>query len=112
MRHLTRRFATATAVAAVLTGAAAVAAPAASAVPPGTSFGYGTLICQAVALAGGDGQVGCTGEQNRYWRAKVTCTWGFTYYGSWQNNLNGGTLYSVADSNCLFGVADITVTSN
>lgn len=112
MRHLTRRLATAAAVAATLTGASLVAAPPASALPPGTSFQYGALSCKALATADGDGVVECTGEQNRNWRAIVKCTWGLTYYGNWQNNYLGGTTRSRADSNCLWSVADITVSGS
>jgi hypothetical protein len=109
MRHLTRHLATAAAVAATLTGTSLVAVPAASALPPGTSFGYGALRCKALATADGDGVVECTGQQDHYWRAIVKCTWGFTYYGNWQNNYLGGTTRSRADSNCYWGVEDVTV---
>ncbi|KOV87910.1 hypothetical protein [Nocardia sp. NRRL S-836] len=112
MRHLTRRLATAAAVAATLTGVALVAAPAASALPPGTSFGYGALSCRTLATTDGDGVVECTGVQGNNWRAIVKCTWGLTYYGNWQSNYLGGTTRSRADSNCFWGVADITVSSS
>ncbi|QFZ18344.1 hypothetical protein [Saccharothrix syringae] len=112
MRHLTRRSATAAAVAAALTGAVTVAAPAASAVTPGTSFLYGALSCQALVVSGNDGRVTCTGTQQGNWRAKVKCSAGFTYYGNWQSNFQGGTRSSTADSNCFWSVEDITITSS
>ena len=109
MRHLTRQLATAAAVAATLTGASLAAAPAASALAPGTSFQFGALSCKALATADGDGVVECTGVQGSTWRAIVKCKWGFTYYGNWQNNYLGGTTRSRADSNCFWGVEDVTV---
>ncbi|MGZ3145264.1 hypothetical protein ACVDFE_25350 [Lentzea chajnantorensis] len=112
MRHLTRRLATAAAVAATLTGVSLVTSPAASALAPGTLFQYGALSCKALAAADGDGLVECTGQQGTNWRSVVKCTWGLTYYGNWQNNYLGGTTQSRADSNCFWGVADVTVTGS
>ncbi|QFZ19075.1 hypothetical protein [Saccharothrix syringae] len=112
MRHPTRRFATAAAVAAVLTGATTLAAPAASAVTPGAGFQYWSLNCQTWETAGGDGTLACTGTQAGTWRAKVKCSFGFTYYGNWQHNNSGGTWYSTADSNCYWGVSDISLTTS
>ena len=112
MRHLTRSLATAAAIAATLTGVSLVTAPAASALAPGTSFQYGALSCKALATSDNDGVVECKGEQGHNWRALVKCTWGLTYYGNWQNNYLGGTTSSRADSNCLWGVADITVSGS
>ncbi|SDG49445.1 hypothetical protein SAMN05216553_108335 [Lentzea fradiae] len=112
MRHLTRRLATAAAVAATLTGISLATAPAASAMPPGTAFQYGALSCKTLAYADGDGAVECNGLQGNTWRSLVECSWGFSYYGNWQNNYLGGKTTSRADSNCFFGVEDVTISSN
>ncbi|GAA1288030.1 hypothetical protein [Saccharothrix xinjiangensis] len=110
MRHLTRRFATAAAVTAVLTGVTIVAAPAASAVAPGSEFQQGALTCRALeTMVDYDGILACEGTQTGYWRAKVRCTLSVsTYYGNWQNNQYGGDYSSTANSNCFWGVADIS----
>ncbi|QFZ19880.1 hypothetical protein [Saccharothrix syringae] len=113
MRHLTRRFAATAAATAVLAGATVLAAPAASAAAPGAEFRYGALTCRAMeGLPDYDGLLACEGTQAGYWRAKVKCTLSFsTYYGNWQNNQYGGEYYSISDSNCFWGVSDVSLST-
>ncbi|WP_159046121.1 hypothetical protein [Streptomyces sp. WM6372] len=84
-------------------------APAAWAVAPGGQFRYGTLDCRATADAAGNGALSCTGTMNVTWRAKVKCKAGFTYYGTWQTNAEGGTKESKTDSKCVISVEDIII---
>lgn len=109
MRHFTRRLATA---AATLTGVAILAAPAASAVTPGADFRHWELTCHTWDSASGDGYLRCSGTRPGMWRAKVKCSFGFTYYGNWQHNTWGGSWESTADSNCYWGVSDISLTTS
>ncbi|EPH43865.1 hypothetical protein ABT390_37325 [Streptomyces aurantiacus] len=106
MKLTTRRLA---GVGTALAATMVLLAPAASAVKPGERFRYGSLDCVASADSAWNGALSCTGTMNVSWRAKVKCYLGFTYYGPWQNNANGGTNESKTTSGCAFYVDDVTI---
>ncbi|MEV0442471.1 hypothetical protein AB0I84_39045 [Streptomyces spectabilis] len=92
-----------------LVAATVLMAPAASAVKPGETFRYGSLDCTAATDLNKNGSLSCTGTMNVTWRAKVKCKAGFTYYGTWQNNVDGGTKESKTESKCVFAVEDVII---
>ncbi|WP_172382500.1 hypothetical protein [Streptomyces sp. MNP-20] len=97
------------AVGAALTTTMVLMAPTASAVEPGQRFRYGALDCLATADMNKNGGLSCTGTMNVTWRAKVKCKLGFTYYGTWQNNAEGGTKDSKSESKCALSVEDVII---
>ncbi|QDQ15747.1 hypothetical protein [Streptomyces spectabilis] len=98
-----------TTVGTALAAAVVLMAPTASAVKPGETFRYGSLDCTAAADLNKNGSLSCTGAMNVTWRAKVTCKVGFTSYGTWQNNAEGGTKESKSESKCVFAVEDVII---
>ncbi|MEW2529278.1 hypothetical protein [Streptomyces sp. NPDC047071] len=92
-----------------LAAAVLLMAPTASAVKPGETFRYGDLDCTAAADLNKNGSLSCTGTMNVTWRAQVKCKAGFTYYGTWQNNAQGGTKESKTESKCVFAVDDVII---
>ncbi|MEU1280276.1 hypothetical protein [Streptomyces sp. NPDC005805] len=100
-----------TATGAAVAGTLFVSAPTASAVAPGGGFNYSTLRCTTGA-SGGDGILSCQNKLDGIiWRAAVKCANNpFTiYYGPWRSNNTAALQTSVADSNCWWGVADVTI---
>ncbi|QCX81738.1 hypothetical protein C9F11_40790 [Streptomyces sp. YIM 121038] len=106
MKLSIRRLAT---VGTALAATVVLMAPTASAVKPGETFRYGSLDCTASADMNGNGALKCTGTMDVTWRAKVKCKAGFTSYGSWQTNAQGGTKESKSESKCVFAVEDVTI---
>ncbi|MFJ2061363.1 hypothetical protein ACIOMM_36470 [Streptomyces sp. NPDC087908] len=110
MRFSKRVISTAVTTAAIA-GTMIVSAPSASAVAPGGTISYSTLRCTTTVSAG-DGVLNCRNKlEGVIWRASVKCLYDpfFIYYGPWRANLNSNVQTSIADSNCLFGVADVSI---
>lgn len=109
MRNFKARLGVVVSAAAMAAGVTLGTASSASAVAPGGSFQYGNLSCSTSSYSG-NGTLTCSGTQNGWWRAKVTCNYGGTYYASdWKSNYYGGSISSTAYSSCWWGVRDITI---